>query len=86
MKHYTIDRVNGGPDWSAIPELCIDAQLWRPPVDIAAFAQLAWDDGRIYVRLRAVERHIRAEYTGPLGMPCEDSCLEFFFMPFPEKD
>jgi hypothetical protein len=31
-----------------------------------------------------VEENIRAEYTAPLSRVCEDSCLEFFFMP--EKD
>ena len=83
MKRYTIARVSGKPDWSAIPALEIDEQLWRPPVDIAARAQIAWDDAQLYVRLSAREAHIRAEHTGPLGMPCEDSCLEFFFCPIP---
>ena len=35
------------------------------------------------MRLRARERDIRAEYTGLTDMPCEDSCLEFFFSPRP---
>ena len=83
MKQYTIARVNGRPDWSAVPALEIDEQLWRPRVDIAAWAQIAWDDDRLYVRLRAREAAIRAEHTGPIGMPCEDSCLEFFFSPTP---
>ena len=83
MKRYTIARVDGRPDWQAVPTLEIDTQLWRPPVDIAAWGQIAWDDERLYVRLRAREEHIRAEHTGPLGMPCEDSCLEFFFSPVP---
>ena len=83
MKHYTISRVGGRPDWNAIPALAIDEQHWRPPVDISATAQLAWDDERLYVRMQAVEKAIRAEHTGPLGMPCEDSCLEFFFSPTP---
>ena len=83
MKEYTITRVNGRPDWTTIPALAIDEQLWRPRVDIAAFARIAWDDERLYVRLNAVEANIRAEHRGPLGMPCEDSCLEFFFSPTP---
>ena len=83
MKHYTIARVTGRPNWKDIPVLNIDEQLWRPPVDISACAQLAWDDRRLYVRLRATEATIRAEHTGPLGMPCQDSCLEFFFSPVP---
>ncbi|MBO4299260.1 MAG: carbohydrate-binding family 9-like protein, partial [Clostridia bacterium] len=83
MKHYTIARTHGAPDWSAVDALAIDEQLWRPPVDISAQAQIAWDDEQLYVRLSAREKHIRAEHTGPLGMPCEDSCLEFFFSPTP---
>ena len=83
MKRYTIARVDGRPDWQAVPTLEIDTQLWRPPVDIAAWGQIAWDDSQLYVRLRAREKHIRAEHNGPLGMPCEDSCLEFFFSPVP---
>lgn len=83
MKRYTIARVSGRPDWDALPALDIDEQLWRPPVDIGARAKIAWDDDQLYVRLEAREAHIRAEHTGNLGMPCEDSCLEFFFSPTP---
>ena len=83
MKRYTIARVSGRPDWDAIPALDIDEQLWRPRVDIAARAQIAWDDENLYVRLSAREAHIRAEHDSPTGMPCEDSCLEFFFSPIP---
>ena len=83
MKEYAITRVSGRPDWSAIPALNIDEQLWRPPVDIAARARLAWDDDRLYMRLEAREARIRCEEAGPLGMPCRDSCLEFFFCPVP---
>ena len=83
MKHYVIARSGASPDWGAIPALDIDAQLWRAPVDIAAWAQLAWDDERLHVRLTAREARIRAEHRGPLGMPCEDSCLEVFFSPAP---
>jgi hypothetical protein len=35
----------------------------------------------LYVHLRATESDIRAEYTEPLSPVCQDSCLEFFFMP-----
>ena len=39
------------------------------------------DGSFLYIRLRAAEAHIRAEYTAPLSPVCRDSCLEFFFMP-----
>ncbi|MBQ7600824.1 MAG: carbohydrate-binding family 9-like protein [Lachnospiraceae bacterium] len=53
------------------------------PLGIRAFAQLLWDEEAFYVRLWAEEARVRREEHGPLGMPCEDSCLEFFFAPCP---
>ena len=38
----------------------------------------------IWIREGAREASIRAEDTDILGMPCRDSCLEFFFCPMPE--
>ena len=81
MKSYTITRVDGRPDWEKIPSLEISEQLWRPRVEISAEARIAWDSEQLYIRLSAKETWIRAEHTGTLGMPCEDSCLEFFFSP-----
>ena len=81
MKSYTLKKISGAPDWSTIPVLYMDTQLWSDPVDIQAQAQLCWDQEAIYVRLKAVEKDIRAEYTGQLDMVCEDSCLEFFLRP-----
>ena len=83
MRSYTITRVDGSPDWQKIPCLSIDKQLWRPRVDISAQARIAWDPEKLHVKLSAREKYIRAEHTGTLGMPCEDSCLEFFFSPVP---
>ena len=80
MREYTIRRFNG---WDGVEALSIDTRLWCPEVDIEPKAQIAWDDDGLYVRLTAREAHIRAEHTAPDGMPCEDSCLEFFFSPTP---
>lgn len=81
MKTYTITRVNGNPDWSAIPSLSIDTPYKADSYPIQAWAQIAYDDENLYVRLRAVEEHIRIEEAGPLASTWEDSCLEFFFSP-----
>lgn len=81
MREYTIARVSGTPDFSAIEALPIDTLLWSPEVPITASAKICYDDTGIYVQLSAQEPHIRAEEKGPLGIPCEDSCLEFFFCP-----
>lgn len=83
MKEYTITRINGAPDWSTVPALQINELHNTPPVDISAQAQVCYDDTALYVRLRAVEKNIRAELTGKLDEVCEDSCLEFFFSPIP---
>lgn len=77
----TIPRVSGEPDWSKVNTLALDRILWKPDCGIRAFAQLAYDDERLYVHLRAVEKEIRAENTEPLSPVYQDSCLEFFFMP-----
>lgn len=80
MKRYGIRRFTA---WADIEPLSISENLWLPPTDIAAWAQIARDGEALRVRLTAREQAIRAEETGPLGRPCEDSCLEFFLSPMP---
>ena len=70
-----------GPELNAVPELEADRILWLPDCGIRAFGQFSHDLSYLYVRLRAMEEHIRAEYTEPLSPVHLDSCLEFFFMP-----
>lgn len=79
MRTYTIMPKTG--DWNDIPVAPIDTRLWTPEVDISATAQVCYDADALYLRLTAKEKDIRAEETGCIGMPCEDSCLEFFFSP-----
>ncbi len=83
MKYHTVAPKPEVLDWSKLPVIDIDSRHWTPAVDIAAKAQICYDDAGLYIRLFAREADIRAENTGPLGMPCEDSCLEFFFCPQP---
>lgn len=80
MKSYTLKKINGTPNWDAIPAMEINVP-YRTPADIEAWAKLCWDETGIYVNLRAREEHIRCEETGPLAMICQDSCLEFFVRP-----
>ena len=80
MKTYTLKKISGTPNWDAVPALNIDTPFGEP-VDIQAWAKLCWDETGIYVNLRAREKHIRCEETGPLPQVCHDSCLEFFFRP-----
>lgn len=77
-RQYQIKKTVGAPDWRGIERAPIDQRLWLPCAHISAYAQLAYDDSRLYVRLHAEEPQIRAENTGLLDQPCQDSCLEFF--------
>ena len=81
VRSYLIRSAAGTPDWNTVPQLEADQVLWKPDCGIRAFGQFCHDSRNLYVRLRAVEKHIRAEYTAPLSPVCQDSCLEFFFMP-----
>lgn len=81
MRSYTIKRMTEGGDWSDKPIMEIDTPYWDTPETVRAWAQIAYDDEAILVRMWTEEYEHRAVETGPLGMPCEDSCLEFFFCP-----
>ena len=78
MKRYEIRPFTR---WEDVERLEISENLWLLPADIAAWAQIAHTDDALLVRLTARESAVRAEESGPLGHPCEDSCLEFFFRP-----
>ena len=77
-RQYRIQKVTGEPDWDKIEKAPLDQRLWRPCEAISAYAQLAYDESRLYVHLHAEEAQIRAENSGVLDQPCQDSCLEFF--------
>ena len=81
MNIYTAPHVSGAPDWSAVPSAEIGNLLWTESCGVRAWAQMCWTEEALHLRLRAAERDIRAEERGLLGMPCRDSCLEFFFCP-----
>ena len=81
MKEYSILTKTDALRQDEIPSAAIDTVLWLPDPGIRASAQVTWDMSALYVHLSAKEKAIRAEHTDPLGMPCEDSCLEFFFRP-----
>lgn len=81
MRTYTATPVSGTVDWNTIPALPIDLPHWGTETDIRARAQVCYDSEALRIRMEAEEAHIRAEEEGPLGNPCRDSCLEFFFSP-----
>lgn len=81
MKTYEIKRMAVGSDWSDKPIIDIDTPYLETPDTVKAWAQLAYDDEAILVRLLTEEYQHRATETGPVGKPYEDCCLEFFFSP-----
>lgn len=81
MREYTILPSASTPDWGDVPVLPIDHAQWLDPAGISAWAQLRYDASGIDVRMGAREKQIRAEEPVVLGMPCQDSCLEFFLSP-----
>lgn len=81
MRTYTISKISVPFNWDNVPSLPIDLAQLDAGAPINAQAQICYDDKALYIRQTAVEEHIRAEGTGPLDPPCEDSCLEFFFCP-----
>ncbi len=84
MREYTIVKCSSTPAWDNIPTLDINLLYWTEATDVCAQAQIAYNDEALHVRLQAWEKDIRAVENGPLGSPCEDSCLEFFFRPDPK--
>ena len=68
-------------DWRQIREAVIGEQPWSVVPGIRAFAQLAWNEHALMVRLRAEEPEILCRFTSDYDMVCLDSCLEFFFAP-----
>lgn len=81
MKEYVITHVENQPDWEKIPKIDINEVFGKKYDEITAEAQIAYTDNAFCVHLSTVEENYRKVETGTVGMPCEDSCLEFFFSP-----
>ncbi|MBQ1317928.1 MAG: carbohydrate-binding family 9-like protein [Lachnospiraceae bacterium] len=81
MEEYTIVRRPADGSFEGVPVMRIEAPAFGSPLVCTAAAQVCYDDEALYVHLWAKEENIRAEVTSKTGMPCEDSCLEFFFSP-----
>ncbi len=81
MKEYVVKYTADAPDWDALDIAEINVPYLDTPDFYQAYAQVCYDEERLYVHLRKVDPNIRAEEKGLYGSPCEDSCLEFFFCP-----
>jgi len=56
------------------------------PDRFPTFARAGWNEDGITVLMYAEEAPVLSRETGFGGAPCRDSCMEFFFIPFPEAD
>ena len=82
MKRYSLSRVASFDELKQAPALSIDYSYPAGvPDGVSAYAQLGYSDEALFVHLWTEEPTTRAVEEGDLGMPCEDSCLEFFFCP-----
>ena len=85
MERYTIVRASGEEERNGVQEQTLGQILWEPDHGVRAGFSICHDGQDLFVRLRAKEKEIRAEYTDPPAPVHEDSCLEFFFMPEGEE-
>ena len=82
MKQYEIKKVASFDELKKSPVIEIDHSYPAgSPDGVTAHAQIGYSDQAILVHLWAEEAYTRAVEQGVLGIPCEDSCLEFFFCP-----
>lgn len=76
-----------GGSYALLNDAQIDQYVWpdegyRPETH----ARVGWNEKGLHVLMYANEPLIRAQCTQIGGKVCVDSCMEFFFMPFPEQD
>ena len=86
MMEYKVAYTPEAPDWDELDVAEIAVPYLDTPDFYSAYAQVAYDDEKLYVHLRKVDPDPRAVSEGLYGIPCEDSCLEFFFSPIPEDE
>jgi hypothetical protein len=84
MRSYTITRADNGLDETRTPRLSINTPYLQTPPNVHAYAQIGYTADALLLHLWIDVPKVRAEETGPIGMPCKDSCLEFFFQPEPD--
>ena len=81
MKEANIPFSTKEVNWETIPKLAIQEKVRPRESDATAYAQICYIEDALQVRLTANEPEILRNEADALGMPCRDSCLEFFFCP-----
>ena len=73
---YTIKR-----DGAELSTLEMKYRYLETQDNVASRAAIAYNDEELVVHMELDAPEIRNVEQGPLGCPCVDSCLEFFFSP-----
>ncbi len=96
MLSYTVRRVEeppaldagwNGPGWRDAEALSIshfhpESSAHHP----RAQARMLYDAQGLYIQFYVEDRYVRATFTEYQSPVCEDSCVEFFVQPCPDKD
>lgn len=85
MKHYHVTTVPCD-GWKAVEGVPLDCTYLQTPETVCASAKLCADTDALLIHMELCCPQLRSVEEGPLGMPCQDSCLEFFFCPIPGDD
>ncbi len=72
--------------WQDVPALSIDQFSWyKSGEKQATEVRGVWCDDAIYLRYDCQDRHISARHVGVNSYVWQDSCVEFFVAPNPDK-
>lgn len=95
MKRYTIERARevpplsgavAGTPWAGANAAAIDEFPWYAGGKRqGATARVLYDDDALYLQFQVEDAHSYAETTSLNGPVYEDSCVEFFATPEPER-
>lgn len=84
---YLIQKGVEEQDWDAIPAAGIDNYPWSENgYTPKAEAKVYYTHSHLYVKLKAFETKVKAEFHNYNDMVCLDSCLEFFLNANPDQD
>lgn len=85
MNQYEIVSLVKESDAAPI-EVALEHTYLQTPESVHGKAALCATEDALRVHMELCCSEIRAVEEGPLGMPCQDSCMEFFFCPMPNDD
>ncbi|HHW32475.1 MAG TPA: hypothetical protein GXX20_12540 [Clostridiaceae bacterium] len=87
-KVVKISEMEGDPfsKLDSVPKAHVDCYPWSDVYTPEVYAQVFYTESRLCVFFKAYEPKITATYLNTNDPVYKDSCVEFFFNPYPEKD